>query len=210
MSKKKIKQAPVIPVRASSPKIQLKDYQKNIIAFLGVFIILLIVLSPMAFKGLRPGGVDVIGSKGASHQRAEYEKETGEMALWNSPVFSGMPIYHRLGGKVFSADTFITRILGKILYLNIWMYLIGFMGMFFLLRQLKISYFAAVFGALAFMFIPHYMSLLSIGHFQKFRPIMFMPFVTYFFIAFLNRKHLLYLIGFIIALSVQIRTLHFQ
>ena len=84
------------------------------------------------------------------------------------------------------------------------------MGMFYLLRFLKLSYWASLFGGLAFIFMPHYMSLLSIGHFAKFRPIMYMPFVTYFFLSFLNRKHLLWLCGFILAFSVQIRTQHYQ
>ena len=196
--------------KESRPKFILKNYQKNFITFGIVFILLLIVFSPMAFQGLRPGGVDVIGSKGSSHQRIEYQKETGETVYWNSPVFSGMPIYHRIGGKIFSFDTILHKWLGKILYVNIWIYLIGFIGMFFLLKFFKLGYWSAVFGGLAFIFIPHYMSLLNIGHFAKFRPIMYIPLVTFFFISFLNRKNLIWLFGFIFVFSTQVRTQHYQ
>ncbi len=54
------------------------------------------------------------------------------------------------------------------------------------------------------------MSLLSIGHFAKFRPIMYIPLITFFFISFLNKKNILWLIVFIFAFSVQIRTQHYQ
>ncbi|MCK4339518.1 MAG: hypothetical protein KAW87_05985 [Candidatus Cloacimonetes bacterium] len=206
--KKEIKQNREIQVK--KPTIKLQDYQKNLIIFVVVFLLLLIVFSPMAFQGMRPGGVDVIGSRGKTHQKKEFAKETGETVYWNSPVFSGMPIYHRISGKVFSFDTILNKILDKILYKYILIYLIGFIGMFFLLKFFNLNYWSAVFGALAFIFIPHYMSLLSIGHFAKFRPIMYIPLVTFFFISFLNKKNLLWLIGFIFAFSVQIRTQHYQ
>ena len=108
--RKKIKQKPVESTRERKPNFILADYQKNIITFVSVFILLLILFSSMAFKGLRPGGVDVIGSKGKTHQKSEYQKETGETVLWNSPVFSGMPVYHRLGGKIASVDTFLNKV----------------------------------------------------------------------------------------------------
>ncbi|MCK4357516.1 MAG: hypothetical protein KAW92_01995 [Candidatus Cloacimonetes bacterium] len=192
------------------PQIKLKDYQKNLITLVVVFILLLIIFSSMAFQGLRPGGVDVIGSRGKTHQKREFEKETGESVYWNSPVFSGMPIYHRKGGKAFSFDTILQKGLGKILYKYIWIYFIGFIGMFFLLRFFKLGYWSSVFGGIGFIFIPHYMSILSIGHFAKFRPIMYIPLVTFFFVSFLNKKNLLWLIGFVFAFSVQIRTQHYQ
>jgi hypothetical protein len=208
--KKKSEIKPERKTEEKKPTIQLKEYQKNLIIFGIVFVLLLIVLSPMAFQGLRPGGVDVIGSKGATHQRVEYEKKTGETVYWNSPVFSGMPLYHRLEGKAFNFDTILDKFLDKILYKYIWIYLIGFIGMFFLLRFFRLGYLPSVFGGLAFIFIPHYMSLLSIGHFAKFRPIMYIPLVTFFFVSFLNKKNLLWLIGFIFAFAVEIRTQHYQ
>ncbi|MDP8321134.1 MAG: hypothetical protein RAO94_02155 [Candidatus Stygibacter australis] len=164
----------------------------------------------MAFKGLRPGGVDVLGSIGSLHQIREYHKKTGEDVLWNTNIFSGMPIYHRNSGKAFSFDSIIHRYFAKIIYLNIWLYLVGFIGMFYLLRFFKLSWWTSAFCALGFILIPHYMSILSIGHFQKFRPVMYMPLVIFFFVSFINKKNLLWLIGFIFSFSVQIRTHHYQ
>jgi len=182
----------------------------NLLTFAGVLILLLIMLAPMAFEGMRPGGADVIGSLGKTHQKAEYQEKTGETVLWNSPIFSGMPIYHRLGGKAYSLDTFLVKVMDNVFYLNIWIYLIGFIGMFYLLKSLTNNYWAALFSGLAFMLIPHYMSLLSIGHFAKFRPIMYMPLVTFLFINVINKRNLVWLAGFIIMFSVQIRTQHYQ
>jgi len=187
-----------------------KSWLRDLLIIIAVFVLILIVFSQMVFEGKQPGGVDVIGSKGSSHQIQEHEKESNTTAYWNPPVFSGMPRYHRLKAQVFSVDTFIGSILGKVIYLNIWLYLIGFIGMFYLLRFFKLGFWVSVFGGLGFIFIPHFMSLLNIGHFAKFRPIMYMPMVTFFFLSFLNKKNLLWLIGFIFAFSVQIRTQHYQ
>jgi len=183
---------------------------RNVLLFLTCMIFLVILLYPMAFQGMRPGGVDVIGSKGSSHQISEYQEGGNEDALWNKHIFSGMPIYHRKGARAFSFDTIIHSYLGKIFYLNIWLYLVGFIGMFYLLRFFKLSWWSSAFAALGFILIPHFMSILSIGHFQKFRPVMYMPFVTFFFLSYLNKKNLLWLLGFIFSISVQVRTQHYQ
>ncbi|MBN2016603.1 MAG: hypothetical protein JW794_00470 [Candidatus Cloacimonetes bacterium] len=190
--------------------IKISPIQRNILIFIGIFIVLLIVFSPMVFQKLRPGGVDVIGSKGSSHQMKKYQEENNEEVYWNSPVFSGMPSYHRKRPLAFSFDKIIHDILDKVVYAYIWLYLIGFIGMFYLLRFFKLGFWESVFGGLGFIFIPHFMSLLNIGHFAKFRPIMYMPIVTFFFISFLNKKNLLWLLGFIFSFSIQIRTQHYQ
>ncbi len=190
-------------------KVSFKPYQRNLVTFVAVFILLLIVLYPMAFQGLRPGGVDVIGSKGSTHQRTEFQEETNGHAFWNPPVFSGMPIYHRIGGAAFSFDKILIY-LDSILFKYLWLYFVGFIGMFYLLRFFKLGFWESVFGGLGFIFIPHFMSLLNIGHFSKFRPIMYMPLVTFFFLSFLNKKNLLWFLGFIFSFSVQIRTQHYQ
>ncbi len=39
---------------------------------------------------------------------------------------------------------------------------------------------------------------------------MYIPIVTFFFISFINKKNLIWLLGFIIAFSVQVRTQHYQ
>ena len=183
---------------------------RNPFLFLICLASLILLLYPMAFKGLRPGGVDVLGSIGSNHLSGEYQKETKETVLWNSNVFSGMPVYHRISGKAFNFDNILKHFLKNILYKYIWIYLIGFIGMFYLLRFFKISWWSSALCALGFILIPHYMSILSIGHFQKFRPVMYMPFVTFFFVSFINKKNLLWLLGFIFSFAVQIRTHHYQ
>ena len=208
-TKTKTKTKEIVKNKSILAKISESNW-RNVILFAGVLIFLVILLSPMAFKGLRPVGGDVIGSLGRNHQYQEYEKETGESVLWNKNVFSGMPVYHRKSAEAFSFDKIIHSYLAKVLYLNIWLYLVGFIGMFYLLRFFKLSWWTSAFCALGFILIPHYMSLLSLGHFQKFRPIMYMPLVTFFFVSFINKKNLLWLIGFIFSFTVQIRTHHYQ
>lgn len=188
-----------------------KAWQKNLLTIIIAFIIIIYIFKPMVFSGLRPGGVDKIANIGRNHQRKEYEAETGKTALWNLPVFSGMPMYHRVYGKAFNVDKIIGKKgLGKIVYMYVWIFLIGFIGMFYLLKEFRLNYWAAVFGALAFTLIPHCISLLNIGHFTKVRSIMYMPMIMFFFLSFLKKKNILWWLGFVFMFVIFIRAQHYQ
>ena len=113
-------------------QLQFKIESKHLdIAFPILLIMMLaFLMKPMLIDGLTPQGVDVVASLGSSHQIKEYEKETGEKALWNPYQFSGMPRYHRHGPVTFSVDT-ILGTLGK-LFNNIFIYYVfGALGMYF-------------------------------------------------------------------------------
>ena len=84
--------------------------QQDIIFLVAITVLLVILLKPMVIDGLSPQGVDVVGSLGAKHQIKEYVKETGDRALWNPYLFSGMPEYHRIGPVTFSIDTILNNL----------------------------------------------------------------------------------------------------
>ena len=75
--------------------------------FIAIILLVLAIQFYPLFKGLSPTGADVIGSIGKLHQIKEFEKETGEKALWNPYVFSGMPIYHRTGSQHIDIYSFL-------------------------------------------------------------------------------------------------------
>ncbi len=98
MGKKKLKKkvtSKVTSEKQSSPLRQpFGKTEQWIGAVALIFIILFIYWGvPLLIDGKSPIGSDVIGGIGKVHQIIEYEKETGEQALWNPYVFSGMPQY---------------------------------------------------------------------------------------------------------------------
>jgi len=190
-------------------KKKLPPWQINLGIFALALLFLIIFFYPMVFRALRPGGIDVVSNIGNSHQFRLFERETKTIVRWNKTLFSGMPWYQFRGTQVFSLDKIISWA-GQFVYLYVWIYFIGFAGMFLLLRSFKLSYLSAVFGALGFILFPLYMSYLSVGHFTKLRSIMYLPWVTFFFISFLNKKNILYLIGWIFSFSILVRCQHYQ
>jgi len=187
-----------------------KPWQSISLAIVCIIILTLFVLSDLVFKGLTPAGGDVISSEGKVQLIEEYAKQTGKEALWNPAIFSGMPVYHRYGPRAWSLDTFINYFFeGKSGQVIVY-YIIGALGMFILLYSLKFSVLISLFGAICFLLVPHYNSLWLAGHFSKFRSIMFIPWVVAAFMYLVNKQHVLAALLFTLAISLQVRTQHYQ
>lgn len=198
------------PVKSTKSSLSLKSWHSIPFAILFIIIITLLVSYDLAFKGLTPAGGDVISSEGKVHLIEEFEEETGEEALWNPAIFAGMPIYHRYGPRAWSIDTFFNYFYeGKSGQVIVY-YIIGAVGMFVLLYSLNFSVLISIFGAICFLLIPHYNSLWLAGHFSKFRAIMFIPWVFASFNYLINKKTILAALMFTLAISLQVRTQHYQ
>jgi hypothetical protein len=198
------------PARHSQSGIQLAPWQQIAIPLFIIILLTMALYNNLVFKGLTPSGSDVIGSMGKSHLIKEYEKQTGQESLWNPAIFGGMPQYHRYGPRSFSLDKlmeiFYQGNAGQVVV----HYIIGAAGMFVLLYSLQFGVLISLFGAFAFMLMPHYNSLWLAGHFSKFRAIMYMPWVVAAFYQFITTRRLLHTLLFALAFSLQIRTQHYQ
>lgn len=196
-------------IQSSQTQFKIGNKQLDILFPILLTILLVILFKPLVIDGLSPHGVDVVGSIGHSHQFKEYENETNERALWNPYIFSGMPMYPRIRAVSFSVDS-ILNLLG-IIFGNIFMYfLFAALGIYFLLRYMKFTPLVSLFGALAFILIPHYKSLFLVGHNGKIRAIMFIPWIILAFQYFKENKNILGAALFALAFGLQIRTQHYQ
>ncbi|TFG96210.1 MAG: hypothetical protein E4H13_12435, partial [Calditrichales bacterium] len=183
--------------------------QQDLFFIVLLAILFVILLKPMVIDGLSPQGVDVVGSKGASHQTTEFAKKSGGDVLWNPYIFSGMPLYHRKGPVTFSVDTillFLSRFFSTVYIF----YLFGAIGSYLLFRYLKMTPLVSFIATIIFILMPHYKSLYTEGHFAKFRALMFLPWILLSFKYFLDRRSLLAAAMFAIAFGAQIRTQHYQ
>ncbi len=145
--------------------------------FLFVFVSLLYF--PVAFQHMVPPASDTAQWEGAAHQIIEYNKTHKDPALWTQSMFSGMPSYMISFPNRYPFLENITRITDKVINWRIFLLFVGALGMFLLLRYLKLDIWACFLGAVAFMFSCHWMGLLEIGHNTKFRAIMYIPWVIW-------------------------------
>ncbi len=174
-----------------------------------IAVFLAILLKPLVIDHLSPQGVDVLATIGKMHQVREFQKETGERALWNPYLFCGMPLYHRLSPVVFSVDTLLKK-LGRWFSVVFMFYIFGALGFYLLARYLKMSPLVAFFGSLIFILMPHYKSLYLVGHLSKFEALMVLPWIFLSFRFFLDRRDILSAALFALSFGVQIRTQHYQ
>ncbi len=210
MGKKKRKKK-MIQEKPSTPLLQQFGKTEQ---WIGIIILLIVLLSiywaPILFDGLSPVGSDVIGGMGKSHQINEYYRETGEKALWNPYIFSGMPQYYRSFSNEIALDRMIALFYGSTGMMGLIYYFIGALGMILLMKHWGVPIWGACLAAVPFILTPQFEVWFQAGHFQKFRPIMWIPWVILSFDYFLKKGNLLSTALFIIVFSTQIRTKHYQ
>ena len=182
---------------------------QTLLACAFMLIIHVFLMEPMVIDGLSPQGVDVVASKGESHQARQYKARTGENPLWNPYLFSGMPRYMRMGPQTPSIDTFVNYVGIPFGNMFVW-YLVGSLGFFFFMRYMGLSVLSSMAGALAFTLLPHYQSLWIEGHNVKFRAVMVIPWVAFSARYFFDSRSLLSAALFALAFGNQIRTQHYQ
>jgi len=185
------------------------EHPRSALFFAGILLIyLLFFYAPLAFDGLELGGADLISMIGKFHQIWEFQKQTGEHALWNPAMFSGMPFYHLYKPLAISIDTFLNST--KFLFnWRIWFFWLGGLGMFFLLRYMKIPVIGAALAAFAFIMMPHYQALIAVGHNTKFRALMWTPWVVLAFWHFINRRTVAGALWFGLLFTLLMRTQHY-
>ena len=190
--------------------IEILEQPRNIIIFfILLFFFIAFFYKPLAFDGLEVTGSDVISNYGKIHQLKEFEKRTGKLPLWNPYMFSGMPMYQRYGPVIWSIDILLNQ-LDVILDWRVWYLWAGAIGMFLLIKYLGLSALTGILSAVGFILMPHFHALIVVGHFAKFRALMWIPFILITFLMLIHRRNLLSAFLFVFAFALQMRTQHYQ
>jgi hypothetical protein len=211
--KKKIPRGPR-PAKTPKPVKVVKPVADNrwlpviLMAFLFVFVSLLYF--PVAFRGESPQASDISQWRGAANQIIEYNETHPDNALWTQNMFSGMPAYMISFPNRFPFLENISKLTDKLINWRIFLLFLGALGMFLLLRFLKLDPWISFLGAVAFMFSCHWLGLAEIGHNTKFRAMMYVPWVVW-ALMYLRKKPGLLGLGFLATmLIVQLRENHPQ
>ncbi len=212
--KKQIKEKKPAPVQAFSGKsFNVVEFSERPVFILGFFILLLLLLlilyQSLVFQGMEVGGSDAVSNVARTKQLQEWEKKIGHYPLWDPYMFAGSPTYFRAAPRAWSLDTILHQ-LDFIFDWRIWYFLAGALGVFLLIKFLGLPALAAMLASLAFMLMPHFQALVIVGHYAKFYALMWMPYVVVTFLYVLRRPGILSMLLFTLALSLQIRTQHYQ
>ncbi|NQX81456.1 MAG: YfhO family protein [Flavobacteriaceae bacterium] len=180
-----------------------------IISILIFAVVSLAYFSPV-LKGQEIVQSDIVQFIGSSKEIKDFRKNNdNKEPYWTNTSFGGMPSYvvsaYYPHNYIYQLDKLIRFLPRPADYL--FLYLIG---LFILLRTMKIDWRVSVLGALAFGFSTYLIIILGVGHNSKAHAIAYMPLVLSGLILLFRRK---YLWGFVVAslaMALEINTSHIQ
>lgn len=180
------------------------------ILVLVLFLLLSLIYFPIAYQNKAPQATDITQWQGAAKAIIDYNATHKDNALWTPMMFSGMPSYMISFPNRYPFLESLSKLTDKVINWRIFLLFIGGLGIFLLMRQLKLSPWLAFYAAIAFVFSCHWLGLVDIGHNTKFRAIMYIPWVVWALFRLSEKPNLLNL-GILAAFLVtQLRENHPQ
>lgn len=196
-------------------KVETKDFQdnlfnKNWIGIAIIIVFLAISFFKLGFLGYEPIAHDTNQWRYTANESIEYNKTHSDPALWNSNIFSGMPNYLISFPTKYPFINNLVMGLNPLINWKLSFLIIGALGAFFLLRYLKMGVLTSTFLGLSFAISSHFVALIEMGHNTKFQVIMILPWLLYAIIYLREKRNLLGLGFFAVALITQLRLNHLQ
>ncbi|MCF7805764.1 MAG: hypothetical protein K9N46_13460 [Candidatus Marinimicrobia bacterium] len=186
----------------------LAKWKQHGLAFVIIMVAMLLYFSPVIFQNMGPHAEDTIAWKGASKSIRDYNATHDDLALWATNMFAGMPAVNiSVPIAVYSVDTLIQKMPVPWTFLY---FLVGGFFFYLFLRQVGLSWFVSVFGALIFVLVPHHLGLINAGHNTKMRAIMFTPLLASTFLFYVKKTSIFSFGAFTLALALMVRTNHYQ
>ncbi len=170
-------------------KLDLKTAAPYIIAILAIVIVNIFFFLPQ-FEGKVVRQGDIVQHGGMSHEAVEYQKRTGEPALWTNSMFSGMPAYQISTPNDANLLKYVEGALTLGFPRPAGYFITGMLGMFLLFNLLGVNVWLSLLGALLFGFTTNNLVLFEAGHNSKVMAIMTSPLVIAGVIV-AYRKHIL-------------------
>jgi len=165
--------------------------------------------SPMILGGKAIHSSDKVGWQAKVNALIEHYEETGERALWNPNVYSGMPAFMmNYKQNVVQVDDIADAARSFAWPVSHLFFLL--LGMYLLLFYLTRNHLSGLLSALAFGFTTYIPVILSAGHNTKFIALCYAPYVILAFVYALRNPSLLAGLLFGGALAAELRAKHPQ
>ncbi|MBR8537450.1 YfhO family protein [Carboxylicivirga sediminis] len=190
------------------------DKLKGYLPYLGA-VLLFIVLSFVYFSPVLEGKqlpqLDNTHAKAMSKELNDYEKETGEKAMWTNSMFGGMPAYQIKSDSsknIFSYLNRYTRL--GLPYETVAIVFLYMLGFYLLLLSMKVDHWLSVIGAIAFAFGSYNLIIIIAGHITKTYAIALMAPVVAGVLYAYNRNRFIGVVITTVALGMEIAYNHVQ
>ncbi len=154
--------------------------KQNVWGFLVSMAVLMIVsvafFYPDNFKGNTLAQSDMVQGLANGHEAQEYEAATGEKALWTNSLFSGMPTF-QIAPEYPSNSlfTWINSVYGMGLPAPSNLMFMMMFGFLIMLTCLKLRWWYALIGALAWGLSSYFVIIIGAGHIWKFVALAYVP-----------------------------------
>lgn len=149
----------------------------GVIASIAVMLIVAVAyFYPDIFEGNELRQHDTLQGKAISQEVNSYQDETGEQSMWTNSLFGGMPTFQITpsysSGKLitFAADLYHLWLPSPVSLLFIMM-----AGFFILLLTMRVKWYLALPGAIAYGFSSYFIIIIGAGHIWKFITLAYIP-----------------------------------
>lgn len=151
------------------------DFRSLVPYLIPVLVIILcnIVYFLPQFSGKEVEQGDIIQYKGMAKEAIDFEKSTGEDALWTNSMFGGMPTYQINTKNKGNLLGYVDRVFNLGLNRPAGMFIAGMLGFYLLLLLLGVNPWLSMLGALFFGLSTNNLILYEAGHVTKLRTIMY-------------------------------------
>ena len=161
------------------------------------------------------GSGDYLAPKLISESVKNLQQIYGEYPYWMPSIFGGMPTIHSLQNiSNYYMPNFILNILKVFSAPEIWTQLIhlifGGLGVYFLLRFLKLDFMVAFFGSIMFLLTPYMNVCIVHGHGSQIMTAAYIPWVCFALLNLWNKQNLQNLALLSILIGFQLQRGHIQ
>jgi hypothetical protein len=193
----------------------IKKTGKHLIAMVLFVSLSVIYFAPVIFQGKSIHQSDNIFASGMGHSQAKQFEETakpGEFGAWSEAMFSGMPYIATYGDpapKLPSINTIEAPVKG-VNYGGASMVLVGLITFYILMCVMRVNWWLAIAGAIAFAFASYNLIIIEAGHITKAYVIAYMPLTLAGMVLLFKRKYLWGTILFLLGAAFSIANYHAQ
>ncbi len=186
--------------------------KKQLVIIPILILLLCIIFYPVIFQGKIFSSPDSLNPKAAAIILSEAQKEIGEYPLWQPWIFSGMPTaesFTNTSNLYFLQYVFqVLRIPTIIIHLL--HFLFAGLGMFVLIRYLKISQIVAIVGSAGFMLMPYLVTMEVFGHGSQAMTAAYIPWAFWATLKLFDKQRILDVGILAILLGLQLQRAHVQ
>ena len=193
----------------------LKKSIKHIIAILLFVVLSVIYFYPVIFQGKMIHQSDGILASGMGHSQMEQFAKTsqpGEFSAWSDAMFSGMPYNVTYGNPAPNLPAFhlIETPIKTIGYSGASILLTGLICFYILMCVMKVDWWLAIAGSIAFAFASYNLIIIEAGHVVKAYVIAYMPITIAGMLLLFRQRWLWGSISFTLGVALSIYNYHIQ